>query len=777
MMWKISTVPNHNYTGPTNLIKIDDLNGFSTKELVTNKEKNKSPMWMCAELVKRPTKDETIFPKKISGFVIDYDTFVFDERLKHEITLLYHKSHNGKHRIIVPFSEPIPFTDSRDYKENYVRMLNDLIYPTGKTVEELEKLNILQKSGYSYMKWAYFRPEGNRLHGYKAEFYKPKFIKSKRVFGKIDYSYELDKEGDIRQYDIAHNEEDRKTAKGLLRKLKRFMDTYSSSLSWKPLRDLNKKMGCFFDWHEGGKPPKAGSLQMNDLKVEEGYIPNFYCHYDSCFGKTKKFLEPITELTAKETEKGVPNITDRTTLYLMSLIVKGVIGFRFIELCGIFKEDEMVKRRVLLKSLKFDGEQDAKLWSHIYHESIVLDYKSGRIYDYYDGQYNLISEEALLNRYLVSAGLYYRYRKNKCSETYVKRLIKYGKGYMQKHFDAIEKGDHVNLNNGYILFNSGTWEFKNHNPEFFSEKKMGYSYDANAKCPLWLKVLSDYFGENSVQEKILKQFFGYCLTYDRTFEKLLVLYGESRGGKGTILETLGHLLPSRTGDLVHLLNIDRRSELLDKVKFVTFNEVAKLGDPEIVNKLKDLSSTGNVSVRYLYEQSFELVDVPKFALAFNNPPQGMKFDAALKNRMLSIKFTQSFVGKEDHQLKDKLIKELPGILNWALEGYESLYVRDRETKLRKGFVAYAKDSQYLYELATIDEVEMYEFLVTAKRASSDWLGPDLKQEYMKASDISSKLTSQDFYRRVLECGAKKERKGGTTRIIIPEIEDLKRNGS
>jgi hypothetical protein len=66
---------------------------------------------------------------------------------------------------------------------------------------------------------------------------------------------------------------------------------------------------------------------------------------------------------------------------------------------------------------------------------------------------------------------------------------------------------------------------------------------------------------------------------------------------------------------------------------------------------------------------------------------------ALQRRLLTLRTTRSFGGKEDIALTDKLLKELPGILNWAIEGWKRLHSRghfeipdnvpiDRETLLR-----------------------------------------------------------------------------------------------
>ncbi len=48
---------------------------------------------------------------------------------------------------------------------------------------------------------------------------------------------------------------------------------------------------------------------------------------------------------------------------------------------------------------------------------------------------------------------------------------------------------------------------------------------------------------------------------------------------------------------------------------------------------------------------------------------------ALASRFLILLMTNSFYGKEDLGLTDRLLRELPGILNWSLEGWDRLKKR------------------------------------------------------------------------------------------------------
>jgi putative DNA primase/helicase len=55
--------------------------------------------------------------------------------------------------------------------------------------------------------------------------------------------------------------------------------------------------------------------------------------------------------------------------------------------------------------------------------------------------------------------------------------------------------------------------------------------------------------------------------------------------------------------------------------------------------------------------------------AFHDP------SGALKRRLIVLRTKQSFFGNEDIHLTNKLLKELPGILNWSIEGLKRLWSR------------------------------------------------------------------------------------------------------
>jgi putative DNA primase/helicase len=67
--------------------------------------------------------------------------------------------------------------------------------------------------------------------------------------------------------------------------------------------------------------------------------------------------------------------------------------------------------------------------------------------------------------------------------------------------------------------------------------------------------------------------------------------------------------------------------------------------------------------------------VTRFLVLTNELPRITDASGALAKRFIVLTLKESFYGREDLALFDKLMPELPGILNWALEGRDRLYTR------------------------------------------------------------------------------------------------------
>src|SRR5690606_4774492 len=85
--------------------------------------------------------------------------------------------------------------------------------------------------------------------------------------------------------------------------------------------------------------------------------------------------------------------------------------------------------------------------------------------------------------------------------------------------------------------------------------------------------------------------------------------------------------------------------------------------------LKQLTGGDTITARRLYEEYFEFVPTHKLFLAANHKPHVSEQTEAFWRRIRLIPFTVYIAPeKRDRDIKKKLVAEMSGIFNWALEG-------------------------------------------------------------------------------------------------------------
>ena len=76
-----------------------------------------------------------------------------------------------------------------------------------------------------------------------------------------------------------------------------------------------------------------------------------------------------------------------------------------------------------------------------------------------------------------------------------------------------------------------------------------FAYDPSAPMPEgWLKFLKEIFPDDPQSIMALQEWFGYLLSGDTTQEKILLIIGPKRSGKGTILR-IDHDRPQEPGGM------------------------------------------------------------------------------------------------------------------------------------------------------------------------------------------------------------------------------------
>ena len=80
-------------------------------------------------------------------------------------------------------------------------------------------------------------------------------------------------------------------------------------------------------------------------------------------------------------------------------------------------------------------------------------------------------------------------------------------------------------------------------PRFFNAFALDYDFDPAAPAPVeWLAFLGQVWGDDPESIDCLQEWFGYLLTPDTRQQKILMMVGPKRSGRGTIARVLKALV-------------------------------------------------------------------------------------------------------------------------------------------------------------------------------------------------------------------------------------------
>jgi len=227
-------------------------------------------------------------------------------------------------------------------------------------------------------------------------------------------------------------------------------------------------------------------------------------------------------------------------------------------------------------------------------------------------------------------------------------------------------------------------------PDLYIKTASPIQYIENAQEPkIFISFLNQVFAKDQEIIKYVRRLLGYSLLGMVREHIFILLVGEGRNGKGTLLEIIAYVLGPYAGAVKSSLLLDQgrlksssspNPDILDLrgKRFVWAAETNKDSniDPGMV---KWLTGGDTLVGRQLYGRD-EIRFLPSHTLFFmtNNKPKipysGNEF--AFWQRVHVLTFTQSFIDdprednhhKVDKDLPEKLKKEAEGILAWLVSG-------------------------------------------------------------------------------------------------------------
>jgi len=197
------------------------------------------------------------------------------------------------------------------------------------------------------------------------------------------------------------------------------------------------------------------------------------------------------------------------------------------------------------------------------------------------------------------------------------------------------------------------------------------------------------------------------MTRDTSLQKYLTMLGVPRGGKGTINYVLGQMVGGNFGSPTYRSILGKNGlEPLRGRQLAIFPDakgVPKNILSEFCGMLKAIVGEDALPIDAKYERVVTEQLKLKVILQLNELLAIPDNSAALEARQLFLRFTNSFVGKEDTQLKAALSKEFSGIANLFLEGLRRLH-------RNKGVFTQPQSSKELARLVRREAVPLRTFV-------------------------------------------------------------------
>lgn len=237
-------------------------------------------------------------------------------------------------------------------------------------------------------------------------------------------------------------------------------------------------------------------------------------------------------------------------------------------------------------------------------------------------------------------------------------------------------GNAFNVRNCLISLKTG--KTAEHDKKYMISKLAPVTYDENAKCPRWDRFIEEITcGDKSLQ-LYLQRMIGYCMTAYTKEQCMFFLYGNGSNGKSVFVDTIAYMLGEYAAScqpetvMMRDRNNTARGDLarLKGARMVVTsepNDGCRL-DEGIVKQMTG-GTENKLTARFLYGREFEFSPEFKIVMSTNYRPVIKGTDNGIWRRVRLIPFTAEFTKENrDPQLTEKLRRELPGILNWAIAG-------------------------------------------------------------------------------------------------------------
>ncbi|MFH1264136.1 MAG: phage/plasmid primase, P4 family, partial [Planctomycetota bacterium] len=221
-------------------------------------------------------------------------------------------------------------------------------------------------------------------------------------------------------------------------------------------------------------------------------------------------------------------------------------------------------------------------------------------------------------------------------------------------------------------------------PALFNTVATDFPFTDGDKCPKpdrWMRFLyEEVWADDPEAAEALQLWAGYLLTPDTSQQKLVAVVGPKRGGKGTVVRVLRALVGEQNTAAPTLSSLSQNFGLWPLIgkTLAIINDARLSGRPDaavIVERLLSITGEDALTIDRKCLRPVTVTLPTRLMIVSNELPRLADASATIASRMIVLRTTKSWFGKEDPHLTADLMKELPGVLWWALDGWRKLRER------------------------------------------------------------------------------------------------------
>lgn len=310
----------------------------------------------------------------------------------------------------------------------------------------------------------------------------------------------------------------------------------------------------------------------------------------------------------------------------------------------------------------------------------------------------------------------------------------------------------VNVQNGMVDWTTG--DLVPHSPDYLSTVQLPVDYEPGAVCPVFDGYLAQVLSPDCCEPTedspagFIWELIAYAMYSGNPHHVAVLLYGNGRNGKGTLIRVLNRLLGERNCSSVGLHEMSE-----NRFRAVSlFGRLANLaGDMDTrwltdTALFKSITGADEISGEHKYGASFDFRPwaLPFYSAnkAFGSPDSSEGWVA----RWVVVPFPTNFVGREDRGLDARLQTpaELRGILARGIKALPALMKRGRlpePDSMREAKARFVTSSDVVR--SWLDDQCALDIDAWTPRT-------DLYRAYRghTASDGSKQLSGREFYNRI-----------------------------